>query len=347
MKKRLIPLTCLLVSIATAVADAQSRSDTVVPINGSAIRGKVTSATRDEISIDVRGNLQTLPINELQRIVFGNGASGLRQAHEALADGQYANALESLNKVRPTQLKNDLAQQDYAFQVALCKAMLGEEIEGGTTAAAKEMLDFLKKYPKSFHFYRAAETLGDLAMRLGNHSKAATYYSQLARAPWPDYKMKAAVLEAGALQAQGPQRYAEALERYNIVVNSKARGKQAERQRQFALAGQAACQAELGQTEQAIELAQQVIRDNEPSDVELFAKAYNALGAGYRQSDNPRDAILAYLHVDLLCYRDRDAHAESLYYLSELWPQVGKPDRATEARSTLKSRYADTTWASR
>jgi tetratricopeptide (TPR) repeat protein len=344
LRRALLPWAVLLMATA---ATAQSRIDTVVPVNGSAIRGSVTAATRDEITIDVKGKTQKLPVNELQRIIFGDGPTGLRQAHEALADGQYANALETLNKIRDSQLKEPLVQQDFEFQVAYCKAMLGEEVEGSTAAAAKELLDFLRKYPDSFHFYRAAETLGDLAMRLGSFDKAVSFYGQLAKSPWVDYKLKAAVLEANALQAQGPEKYAEALARYDVVVKAKVRGAQAERQRQFALAGKAACEAELGNTESALKVAEQVIRDNDPSDVELFAKAYNALGAAYRQANNPRDAILAYLHVDLLCHRARDAHAESLYYLSTLWGKVGKPDRAAEARSTLKARYAGTTWATR
>lgn len=343
---KLATVVCLTLLCAPTLS-AQGRTDTVIPTSGSAIRGKVTSATRDEITIDVKGTPQKLPTHELERIVFGGVPSALRQAHESLGDGQYSNALETLKKIKPSQLKGDFAKQDYAFQLAYSKAMLGDEVEGGTASAAKELLDFLKKYPKSFHFYRAAESLGDLAMRLGSYSKAAQYYKQLSRSPAKSLQLRSAVLEANALLAQGPSKSKSALDRYNVVVNSKARGAQAERQRQFALAGKAACEAELGKPDAAIKTAQQVIRDNDSSDIELFAKAYNALGAGFRKSDNPRDAVLAYLHVDLICNRARDAHAESLYYLSKLWPAVGKPDRATEARSRLKSRYPGTTWASR
>lgn len=340
-------VTLGLVLLCAHSASAQSRTDTIIPTNGSPIRGKVTNANRNEITIDVKGAAQKLPVNELERIVFGGVPSAFRQAHESLGDGQFGNALEMLKKVKPSQIKNALAKQDFAFQSAYCKAMLGDEIEGGTAAAAKELLDFLKAYPKSFHFYRAAETLGDLAMRLGSYNKAATYYKQLGRSPAKSDQLKSAVLEANALLAQGPSQSKAALERYSVVVNSKARGAKAERQRQFALAGKAACEAELGKPESAIKTAQEVIRNNDHSDIELFAKAYNALGAGFRKSDNPRDAVLAYLHVDLICYRARDAHAESLYYLSKLWPVVGKPNRASEARSLLKSRYPGTTWASR
>jgi hypothetical protein len=34
-----------------------------------------------------------------------------------------------------------------------------------------------------------------------------------------------------------------------------------------------------------------------------------------------------------------DAHAEALLRLIELWPQVGQPARAAEARGELQQRY--------
>jgi hypothetical protein len=54
---------------------------------------------------------------------------------------------------------------------------------------------------------------------------------------------------------------------------------------------------------------------------------------------------LAFLHVDTLFFADADQHAQALYYLSDLWGQLNQPDRALEARTTLKNRYAGTRWA--
>ena len=48
---------------------------------------------------------------------------------------------------------------------------------------------------------------------------------------------------------------------------------------------------------------------------------------------------MAYLHTHLMFSLQPDAHAEALKRLVELWPQVGKPERAAEARSELQQRY--------
>ena len=107
------------------------------------------------------------------------------------------------------------------------------------------------------------------------------------------------------------------------------------------------CKAELGQTDEAKELVEEVIAKNDPADDELFAQAYLALGTAHRKADEPLEAVLAYLHVDLLFFRQRDAHAEALYYLSNLWGQIDRPEQAVQARNLLKSRYGATIWGKR
>jgi tetratricopeptide (TPR) repeat protein len=103
--------------------------------------------------------------------------------------------------------------------------------------------------------------------------------------------------------------------------------------------------AETGKAEEGLALLQDLINKNDPQDVPLFARTYNALGKCHQKLNKPKDAVLAYLHTDVLFYTDADAHAEALYNLSKLWGDVNKQDRAVAARATLKERYAGTVWA--
>jgi hypothetical protein len=75
-----------------------------------------------------------------------------------------------------------------------------------------------------------------------------------------------------------------------------------------------------------------------------MARAYNALGTAYAKASKKKEAILAFLHTDLLYFQDPDAHAEALYNLANLFQETNKSDRSLEARNTLKQRYAGSVW---
>ena len=90
---------------------------------------------------------------------------------------------------------------------------------------------------------------------------------------------------------------------------------------------------------ESLEITNQLIADLNPTDVEMAARIYNAQGAGYEASGDTEGAILAYLHTHLMFSLQPDAHAQALQRLAELWPQVGKPERAAEARQELQQRY--------
>ena len=62
-------------------------------------------------------------------------------------------------------------------------------------------------------------------------------------------------------------------------------------------------------------------------------------------SNKPKDALLAFLHVDVLYNTVPASHAEALAKLVPLWEAIGKPGRAREARQLLRERYPNSRWA--
>ncbi len=86
-------------------------------------------------------------------------------------------------------------------------------------------------------------------------------------------------------------------------------------------------------------LVKGLIAELNPTDVEMSARIYNAQGASYEASGDTEGAILSYLHTHLMFSTQPDAHAEALKKLIELWPKVGKPERAAAARQELQQRY--------
>lgn len=325
------------------LVQGQMLLDQVFLTRGTPARGRVTEVARDHVTVESGGNSRQIAVPEIQRIVWAEEPADLNAARAAILQRNYNQALTELRKLEGRQITRDLARQDFEYYRAfvLCKLAMGE---GGDKAAATEaMLAFVRSAPQSWHFYEAAETLGDLALSSGKYADAAKYYTPLASAPWPEYQLRGQIAVGRALI--GDRQFDEALTRFEAVLASELSTSEGLRQKNLAQVGKAICLAEKGQTDAAIALLNDLIQKNDPQDQTLFARIYNALGRCYMKQNKPKDAVLALLHTDLLFYQDADAHAEALYYLSRLWGDLNKSDRALAARSTLRERYAGSIWA--
>ncbi len=188
--------------------------------------------------------------------------------------------------------------------------------------------------------------LGDLAVAQGDFPEAVKYYGAISsKAPWPEYKLRAMMSEARALIAQGD--FAQAGQKYAAVLAEPSDTKQARREKLFAEVGKARCLAEIDSPDQGIAMIEEVIAKNDPSDTELFGRAYNAYGDCLQKAGKTKDALLAYLHVDVLFYADPEIHAESLYHLTKLWAANDNNDRSVAAKKLLDERYSGSIWASK
>ena len=323
---------------------AQMQMDQVFLARGTPARGRVTEVARDHVTLEASGGAtRQISVPEIVRITFAEEPVDLNAARTAILQRNYNQALAELRKLEGRKIDRDLIRQDAEYYKAfvLCKLAMGE---GGDKAAAMEaMLSFVRSAPQSWHFYEAAETLGDLAMSSGKYADAAKYYGPLATAPWPEYQLRGQIAVGRALI--GDRQYDEALAKFEAVLASELATAEGLRQKSLAQVGKAVCLAEKGQPDAAIALLQELIQKNDPQDGQLFARIYNALGRCYIKQNKPKDAVLALLHTDLLFYQDPDAHAEALYHLSRLWGELNKSDRALAARSTLRERYAGSVWA--
>ncbi len=335
-------LAVMAVLISAAATSWGQGRDQISPTVGSSATGTILSMTPTEVEIDVRGSTKRFAVNEIDRLSFGDEPQDVRNGKLRAYDGQYEEALALLTRTTE-EIANPMVKDELEYYRAYAAARLSVTGGGDKAAAAKSLVDFVNAHPTSYHFYEATGLIGDLAYAMGRYDVASTYYSKLGEAPWPDYQMRSKVLDARSLLAQ--DKFAEARQRYEEVVKAPVDTAAAVRQKTLAQLGRATCLAQLGSPDEGLADVESIIRDNDPQDVELFARAYNALGVCHFKADRAKEALLAFLHVDLLFNSDSDAHAQALYYLSQLWTTVGKSDRAVAARSLLKSRYAGSVWA--
>jgi tetratricopeptide (TPR) repeat protein len=339
MNGRTIVLCSALWLASTLAARAM---DTVTTEDGK-ISGKVTQITPTEVTVEqASGATKTLPVNEIQLIVFQDEPAALRDARTECGRRDYAKALELLDEVNLDQLEREEIKQDARYYRALADARLALESGEKVIEAGKEMAAFAARNSGSYHYLEACVLVGDLLVAAGRQSgnpklfaNAQEYYSRVAKAPWPEYKMRAGEAIGRAQLAQGKPD--DALQTFQKVMDIDEKGEVAARYRMAAGLGKARCLIETKQLDQAGKLAQAVI---DKTDVEqMDALAYNVLGLAHLKAGRPKDALWAFLHVEILYPTEREARIEALQNLVPLWKELQKPERAEEAKRILKDQF--------
>ena len=228
----------------------------------------------------------------------------------------------------------------------MCRSRLSLAGNGDIRDAGKLMLAFVNENKDSYHYLQGSEILGDLLSAVGQYDKAYERYDAVEKAPWPDFKLRAGIAKGRVRLAQ--KKYAEAQTAFDKVLAdvSPSKDEKLEKQRLAAVLGKAECLAQTGQVEPAVKMVEDIVAKAGPEDSDLAARAYVTLGNCYRKKPGgTKEALLAFLHVDVLYFANREAHAEALANLATLWNEVGKPERAMQASQLLKERYANSSWA--
>jgi tetratricopeptide (TPR) repeat protein len=334
----------LALAFACAMAGAARAFDTIKTAKGSSF-GNVVGM--DSTKIEFRQSsgsalVKQIPANQIETILYEGEPADLKLAKNHVLAGRYADALAALKKIDKTP-DREAVRQDIEFYKALCSAKLAMTGKMKVVDAGRMMKAFADANTKSYHYFEASQIVGDLLLAVGSYAPAAEYYRRLDSAPWPDYKMRAGVAIGDALLSQ--KKTEEALAAFNKVVATEAEGNAAEAQRMAASLGKARALVELKKPDEAIKVVEVVLEKADPENASLMARAYDILGAAQRQAGRTKEALLAFLHVDVLYASVPDAHAEALANLIDLWQQVHKTERANRAEKTLMERYPESPWA--
>jgi tetratricopeptide (TPR) repeat protein len=328
---------------AASTAVAQRPTDRVRLLRGSE-SGEITDMSQTEITLNkgLPGN-RPVAVNQIRSVVFDGEPPELSQARVSAANGNYQKALDALEKIDVAAIRRDFIKQDIEFYTAFCAGKLALSGNGEIIEAGRQLNSFVRANPKNFHYLAATELMGDLLMADGRFEPAQRQYAELGKAPWPDYKIRAAVASGRTLQAQG--KHAEAIAQFDAALAISDESADAESQKLSATLGKAVSQSEAGSVDQAVSSIESIIQKSDPQEKELHARAYNALGTCYEKAGQTKDALIAFLHVDVLYNTVPEAHAEALAHMVPLWEAIGQQERARESREQLQQRYAGSSWA--
>ncbi len=338
-------LVCFAAAGVSRAIDSVKTSTAKAPL-----RGRVTGMSSVKVDFEKGtggGIAEEIPVNTILSIDFEDEPSELKFAKGHVQAGRYAEGLASLNKIKEAPSRAEI-KQDIEFYKAICTAKLALGGSGKIADAGRMMKAFVDANPRNYHYFEAAEALGDLLVAARVYTAAAEYYSRLEKAPWPEYKMRAEAALGRALLAQG--KVAEAEAAFDKVLaapipTDPVAKEMVQTQQTLAKLGKAGALVAKKKSDEAVKIVEEILKTADPEDSVLLARAYNVLGSAHRQAGRPKDALLAYLHVDVLYSHLPDAHAEALANLAELWEQVHKSERANRAQKTLEEEYPDSPWA--
>lgn len=337
--------TVVCVVLGWTLGSAAIAQDRVTPNQGVAASGKIVKLTPNQVTIEVRGRNQNYDIGDLRKITFDDEPRELDRARESFILEQYDQALEEIKKIDVTAIENPLIRQDVEFYRYYCEGKLSLAGSGDKAAAIKGLIAVGNANRETHHLYALSEMLGELALAVGQPEKARSYFGVLTSAADDDTKAKG-VYRLGLVELS-EENAEDAKTRFQQLVTAPSNSPEMTRLKSLAEVGSAACDSLLGDAEGALQKLKALVKKSDPANHELFARIYNAMGACYQSQGKSQQALLSYLKTDLLFFTEPEAHAESLYYLKKLWPQVGKADRAADAGSRLTNRYASSTWANK
>lgn len=319
-------------------SEAQAIADRVRLVRGSE-SGEIVDMTPTEVSVkkDSAG-VRTIAVNEIKSVAFDGDPPELAQARFSATNGNHEKALELLARIDVKSVRREFIKQEIEFYRAYCagkRALVGQ---GEISEAGRQLNNFVRSYPKNYHYLAATELMGDLLMASQRYEQAQKKYAELAQTPWPEYRVRASVALGRTLQAQG--KHDEAIATFDAALALPDENGNVAHRKLSAVLAKAVSVAAKGHIDEAVGSIEKVIQDTDPQEKELHARAYNALGGCYEQAGKTKDALLAYLHVDVLYNTVPDAHAEALTHLVPLWQAIGQEDRAREAREALQERYS-------
>ena len=345
----MIRSTVLLALVVLVAATSEAKAqvlDRVKTTDGRSTRGTVVQMSSTEVVVaDKAGQDETIAVNRIDEIVYASEPRLLTQARSRMGNQRFEDALNALSELNEKAVSRNFIKQDVQFYRALCQARLALSGRGKLSVAGGAMHGFVSDAGNrdSYHYFEATRMLGELLAASGKHAKAIEYFGRLMKAPWPEYQMRGHVLSAQALMVQ--RKYEDAIRQFDQVLAATEEGEEAERRRMIARLDKAVGLAEMEKADEGIQLINGVLPQIDPDERELRARAFRARGLCYLKKDQKKDALLDFLHVDLLYNSVPEIHAEVLFRLSKLWPALGKGQRAREAAKLLKERYPNSRWA--
>jgi tetratricopeptide (TPR) repeat protein len=302
------------------------------------VRGQVQSESPSEVVVQLGATTTNVPTDQIASIRYEGQSATFPLAEAREANGQLAEAAELYKKAAAESAGKPLALQAALFHEAEVSTDLALVEPDRVKDARDKLTKFISSYPGGRHILGARECLAKLQLHTGDFAAAQATIAEMARLP--KSAERAAVLRTKVLAKQG--KHDLAIGELDKLIASAPKGSARQRAAQLAKAESLAGQKHFKEAES---LLHEVIQGNPPEDAAAQAPAYNTLGDCLRAANRPKDALLAYLHTDLLYSKDKEEHPRALHNIVELFRQLKQDGRADDFAQRLKLEYPHSPWS--
>jgi len=334
------------VSVALSVSSASSAADRIVRKSvKTPIDGEIKDISKTEVTIEKKaGGSEKIAAGDILSITWDGEPAGLNIARINETNGAFDKAVDAYRKgLEASASGSDGLKADLQWSIA---RVLGRQALGDPSKsddAIKELEAFKSKHGSHYTFYDATRLLGELYLQKKDLVKAQTQFEQMGKAPTTDFQMASKIaLGRLALADNKPE---DALASFEAVIGMSASNPQEESQQLEAKLNKAKITLAKNEVDESLKLLEEVLAKCQADDSRLQAEAYLRQGDCFRVQNKEQDALLAYLHVDVLFSAEKTQHAEALFQLTKLFAKLGQPVRSAEHREKLEAEYPASDWA--
>jgi tetratricopeptide (TPR) repeat protein len=333
----------LLVGLLSACS-SRAFADEIILISGSSVkapggrfRGTIQTESPSEIEIQVGGSNQSVPIDQIASVKYDGQPASLGLAESRESNGSLTEAVELYNKSATEASDKPFVVEKAQIGRARVLAELGMTDPKMLGDAIRTLSNFISSHPKSRHALSAHELLAELQLYKADFTGASKTASDLAKLP--SAGSRGTILQARIDVKQ--KKYNEALAAADTVVSSSGKNSASKRD---ALLVKAEALAGLGKYPEAEAAAREVMKGAGAEDAQVQAAAYNTMGDCLIAAGKKNEALYAYLHTDLVFFKNKDEHAKALARLVKLFRELKRDDRAQECLERLKQDYPQSAW---
>lgn len=338
---QILPLLVLMLFLDAAGAQAQTDEIRLKPATGQTagriVRGNINAESPVELRIQVGGKAESFKLEDVAEVTYGGMPSAYIEAEVREKGGDFTAALDGFKRAANASGLRPFVAQQVKFKYAETLALAAGEDEKMTDEAITVLQDFVKTYPASRNAPVALERLLNLVRSGDDQSRIDSVIADMSKIAGA--QTRANLLKADLLVDRNQAD--EALKLLDATRAQIAKGSEIEKMSQSIRIKALVNKKELAEAEKQ---ARALIDSSAPNDFDALASAYNSLGDCLRAAGKPKDALIAYLHTEILFDRVASEHARALAAITELWRVLEKPDRAEQSLNKLAVTYPRSPW---